>query len=161
MEACCCRGEIAKADAKCPACGVAGVAVATQTVKHMVKPEFLNLAGKAGFRFCGTGTCEVVYFHPDGERLEKKDVRVRVGLKELEGPVPLCYCFGFTEAMVREEIRDTGRCTIPQRITAEIRARHCACDVRNPQGSCCLRNVNGVVKRHLIGSLKEAAAHLI
>jgi hypothetical protein len=145
MEDCCCCGEAAGEDAKCPVCGAVGKPVARQTVKHMVKPEFLDLAGKAGFRFCSTGTCEAVYFHPEGERLEKKDVRVRVGLKERAEPVALCYCFGFTEEMVREEIHKTGRCTIPERIAAEIKAGHCACEARNPQGSCCLGNVRGCV----------------
>jgi hypothetical protein len=113
----------------------------------MVRPEFLDAVDKPGFLFCATPTCYVIYFHPDGKRLGKRDVRVRVGLKEQAEPVPLCYCFGFTEAMVREEIRDTGGCTIPERITAEISAGHCACEVRNPQGSCCLGNVTAAVKR--------------
>ena len=83
----------------------------------------------------------MVYFHPDGEQqLKKGDVRVRVGLKESEDPMPICYCFGFTEAMAREEIRATGKCTIPRRIAAEIKAGNCACEIRNPQGSCCLGN---------------------
>jgi hypothetical protein len=46
-----------------------------------------------------------------------------------------------------EEIRATGKCTIPQRITAEIKAGNCACEIRNPQGFCCLGNVNAAVKR--------------
>jgi hypothetical protein len=158
MEDCCCRGEAAGEDAKCPLCGAVGKPVATQTVKHIVKPEFLELAGKAGFRFCSTAACEVVYFHPEGERLEKKDVRVRVGLKDRAEPVALCYCFGFTEAMVREEIHQTGRCMIPESITAEIKAGHCACEVRNPQGSCCLGNVTSAVKRLLGEARAEKAA---
>ena len=113
---------------------------------------------KPGFRFCRTATCKVVYFHSVGDRLEKKDVRVRVGLKEIEDPVPVCYCFGFTEAMVREEIRETGRCTIPERITAEIKAGRCACEIRNPQGSCCLGNVNAAVKRLLVSRSKVGSA---
>jgi hypothetical protein len=63
--------------------------------------------------------------------------------------VPLCYCFGFTRAMVVEEIRATGKCTVPQRIAAEVKAGNCACEIRNPQGSCCLGNVHAVVKERL------------
>jgi hypothetical protein len=136
-------------------CRAQGKAVATLTVKQMVRPELLEVVNKPGFLFCQTASCDVVYFHPDGERLEKKDVKVRVGLKEREDPVVLCYCFGFTEEMVREEIWETGRCTIPQRITAEIKADHCACEVRNPQGSCCLGNVTAAVKRLLAEAEKE------
>ena len=49
--------------------------------------------------------------------------------------------------MAVEEIRDTGKCTILQHITAEVKAGNCACEIRNPQGSCCLGNVNAAVKR--------------
>ncbi len=102
---------------------------------------------KPGFLFCRSADCDVVYFHPDGDSLRKPDVRVRVGLKETEDPVSICYCFGFTEAMAVEEIRATGKCTNSQRITAEVKAGNCACEIRNPQGSCCLGNVNAAVKR--------------
>jgi len=149
MEECCCSGEAQRVSEKCPECGAVGKAVSTLTLKQMVKPEFLSLVDKPGFRFCRTATCQVVYFHSDGDRLEKRDVWVRVGLKESEDPVPICYCFGFTEAMVGEEIAETGRSGIPELITAEIKARHCACEIRNPQGSCCLGNVAAVVKRIL------------
>lgn len=57
------------------------------------------------------------------------------------------HCFGFTEAMVCEEIRATGQCSIPRRITVEARAGNCACEIRNPQGSCCLGSVTAAVKR--------------
>jgi len=112
----------------------------------MVKPEFLEVVTKPGFLFCRSAECDVVYFHPGGERLNKADLRVRVGLKETEDPVPICYCFGFTEAMAREEIESSGRCTIPEQITAEMKAERCACELRNPQGSCCLGNVSATIK---------------
>ena len=113
----------------------------------MVKPEFLDAVDKPGFRVCARPNCDVVYFHPDGELLRKDDLRVRVGVKETEDPVPLCYCFGFTQAMVAAEIHETGNCTLPQRIAAEVKAGHCACEVRNPQGVCCLGNVAAWVRR--------------
>src|SRR5260370_733543 len=131
---------------KCLECGEAGQPVATITLKQMAPPHFLETVGKPGFRFCRSPDCDVVYFHPDGEQLRKGDLRVRVGLKETEDPVPLCYCFGFTKAMAEEEIRATGACTIPRRIAAEIKAGNCACEARNPQGSCCLGNVTAAVK---------------
>ena len=149
MEDCCCRGEANRAAGKCDACGALGRPVSITTLKHMVQPEFLSLVDKPGFCFCPAAGCDVVYFHPDGEQLRKGDLRVRVGLKETEDPLPSCYCFGFTEAMVRSEIEGTGASTIPERIAAEMKARHCACEVRNPQGSCCLRNVKDVVRRHI------------
>jgi len=131
----------------CQRCGQPGQAVALQTLKHQVKPEHLETVETGSFNFCRTATCDVVYFNDSGIVLTKADVRQRIGLKETEDPVPVCYCFGFTETMVREEIRATGHCTIPQRITAEVKAGNCACEIRNPQGSCCLGNVTAAVKR--------------
>lgn len=143
--------ETAKAGTKanCPRCGQPGQPVALQTLKHQVKPEHLETVEAGPFNFCRTATCDVAYFNDSGVVLTKADVRQRIGLKETEDPIPLCYCFGFTEAMVGEEIRATGRCTIPQRITAEVKAGNCACEIRNPQGSCCLGNVTAALKKAL------------
>lgn len=137
----------AETEANCPRCGQPGQPVALQTLKHQVKPEHLETVETDSFNFCRTATCDAVYFNERGTVLTKADVRQRIGLKETQDPVPICYCFGFTEAMVVEEIRATGKCTIPQRITAEVKARNCACEIRNPQGSCCLGNVTAAVKK--------------
>ncbi|MBI1361523.1 MAG: hypothetical protein GC155_14695 [Alphaproteobacteria bacterium] len=137
----------AGAKTNCPRCSQPGQPVARQTLKHQVKPQHLETVEADAFNFCRTATCEAVYFNGNGIVLTKADVRQRIGLKETEDPVPLCYCFGFTEKMVVEEIRATGHCTIPQRITAEVKAGNCACEIRNPQGSCCLGNVTAAVKR--------------
>ena len=123
----------------------------------MVRPEFLETVNKPGFQFCRSAECEVVYFHPNGERLTKADVQVRIGFKETEDPVPICYCFGFTEAMAREEIESSGSCTIPRRIAAEMKEERCVCEVRNPQGSCCLGDVTAVIKRLLNAKVTASA----
>ena len=133
--------------AVCRSCAAPGRPVGIVTLKHMVRPEFLEVVNKAGFLFCRAADCPLVYFHPNGETLEKSDLRVRVGLKETADPVAVCYCFGFTERMLLEEIRATGDTTIPERIAAEMKADHCACEVRNPQGTCCLGNVKAAVRR--------------
>ena len=144
-EACC--APKTKTKLRCSVCGQEGQPVEKFTLKHQVKTEHLDTVERGGFNFCRTLTCDVVYFNGDGVVLRKTDVGVRVGLKETEDPVPICYCFGFTEKMAFDEVRATGKCTIPQRITAEIKAGNCACEVRNPQGTCCLGNVNAAVKR--------------
>ena len=143
----------------CPNCGETGRPVGVVTLKHMVIPEFLDLVNKRGFAFCPTHDCQVVYFHADGDTLEKVDLRVRVGLKETADPVPVCYCFGFTERMLLEEVQTSGHSSIPQRIAAEIKADNCACEIRNPQGSCCLGKVKSAVIRaqRIAGETNEAS----
>lgn len=148
-ESCCAAPQTPTAKVKlvCPDCGESGQSVATQTLKQQVKPQHLETVERGPFNFCRSASCDVVYFNADGVKLRKADLRNRVGLKETEDPVPICYCFGWTEKMAEDEIRATGKCTIPARITAEVKAGNCACEIRNPQGSCCLGNVNAAVKR--------------
>lgn len=134
----------------CASCGSASRPVTRRTVLLMLRPELLDRAGEEDYRFCTGPDCRVVYFTVgDGPCFTTEDLRVRVGLKEKEGSVPLCYCFGFDEQGAREEIARTGRCSIPERITAFIRQGMCACAERNPSGACCLGEVNRAVKRLL------------
>lgn len=144
----------------CPECGQPGKSVETKTLKHTVQSWHLERINQPGFSFCRTADCEVVYFHARGDCLRKADMRVRVGLKETEDPVPICYCFGFTEATAVEEIRATGKSTLLQRITAEVKAGNCACEIRNPQGSCCLGHVQAAVKKALKKVTAPASAAL-
>ena len=62
-------------------------------------------------------------------------------------PIPLCYCFGFDESNIREEIAQTGTTTVPARISRLIREGLCACDVLNPSGKCCLGEINRTATR--------------
>ena len=61
--------------------------------------------------------------------------------------IPVCYCFGYTEKSIRDEIEQTGASTATASITAEVKAGRCACEVRNPKGSCCLGDVARVERR--------------
>jgi hypothetical protein len=76
---------------------------------------------------------------------------VRVGSKEREDPIPLCYCFGFDESHVREETARMGRSEIPQKIGSMVKQGLCACETRNPSGACCLGEVIKTVSRLTCG----------
>jgi hypothetical protein len=41
-------------------------------------------------------------------------------------------------------------------IDTGINTGQCACDLRNPQGSCCLGNVRGLIKRLQIAAVAAA-----
>jgi hypothetical protein len=107
-------------------------------------------------RFCRTPSCDVLYYGPDGSSVRKREARVRVGLKETQDPIPLCYCFGFSRADVEREIAQAGSCTIPAQIAAEIHAGRCACEVKNPSGACCLGDV-----RAAVAEVTARASHLV
>ncbi len=99
------------------------------------------------YRFCRTADCLTVYYSTDGQQqFSEDDLRERVYQKHPDDKdVFVCYCFRHTPLSIRNEIAATGRSTVVAAITAGIQADQCACDIRNPQGSCCLGNVRAVV----------------
>jgi hypothetical protein len=125
--------------------------VTLKTMFLMLKPERFDLVDESSYRFCAATDCPVVYFSRE-RCFTNDDLRICVGLKEKDGLIPLCYCFGFNEQDLRREIATAGCTTIPQRIAALTKARLCACETRNPSGACCL----GEVTRTAIRLMKEA-----
>lgn len=121
--------------------------MARKTVLLMLRPELLGRAPDVEYRFCPDPDCRVVYFAEGGPTFSTEDLRVRVGLNEREDPVPLCYCFGFDERHVREDLARQGCSDISKNISALIKEGLCACEARNPSGACCLGEVNRAVKR--------------
>src|SRR6266571_1957453 len=133
---------------RCESCGGQSRPVSRKTVLLMIKPHLPEQAMTATYSFCAARECPVVYFEEQGShKFTIDDLRVRVGIKESGEPIPLCYCFGFDESHIRDEISKTGETTIPKRISALIREGLCACESRNPAGVCCLGEVNSAVKR--------------
>jgi hypothetical protein len=147
----------------CKECNGKARKVKRLTIEHILKDEHQSEIKQTQYYFCGASDCEVVYFSNEtGQYFTKADVRVRVGLKEKEDPIPICYCFGHTLASAREEIARTGRSTVVASITAEIQAGRCACEIKNPSGSCCLgeliQAVQALLKEQMVSAPGEFAA---
>jgi len=143
----CCQVEtpLGAGPGRCADCGQPGRMVDPITVKALLRPEALTRLSAPAHRFCPTASCAVVYFG-EGEAFDREDLTVPVFQKEPAGDRTVCYCFAITEADLRREIADTGRSTAAQGITAHVKAGRCACEIKNPQGNCCLGNVAAVVK---------------
>jgi len=126
----------------CPVNGARSKQVAILTVKSLVRRLPLGMLNTQ-YYFCDASDCDVVYFalEVDGPRFLREDMVVRVGAKETADPIPVCYCFGFTRKDIEDEIVETGRSTVADRIKTEVNAGNCACEVRNPSGKCCLGDV--------------------
>jgi hypothetical protein len=139
--------------AVCRRCGNRGRAIPKHTVESLLKPEALSRLYEGDYFFDESPDCEIVYFsNKRASSFTKTDVRVRVGIKETQAPIPICYCFGHTVESARAEIEATGKSTVAARITREIRAGNCACEVKNPSGRCCLGEVNKAIKVLLLES---------
>jgi hypothetical protein len=100
------------------------------------------------YLFCRTPACPVVYFTSDGaQTFTTGQVRERVYQKEpTVDNVWVCYCFRHAVGEIRL-MPQANRAALLDDIDAGIQAGQCACDLRNPQGSCCLGNVRELMKR--------------
>jgi hypothetical protein len=123
----------------------------------MLKPLLVEQAMSGTYSFCSAPNCPIVYFDEQGsQRFTTDDLRVVVGVKAHVDPIPLCYCFGFDESHIRDEISRIGTTSISSRIGGLIREGLCACEDRNPSGACCLGEVNRAVKR-LMGEVDQVS----
>lgn len=123
----------------CPACGAKGKVVRAETLRALVAVEFQQRISEGRYRFCATQGCPVAYFAEDGSHVfHRAELTVRVGVKETDGPRPICYCFGHTIEEMEEQIRRTGHTTVPDEVRTRLETEGCQCEVTNPAGSCCL-----------------------
>ncbi|MFO3798095.1 MAG: hypothetical protein ACK8QZ_12600, partial [Anaerolineales bacterium] len=79
-----------------------------------------------------------VYYSTDGQQMfTETDLRERVFQKHPDAiDVFVCYCFQRTVGQVHAH----GK-AVAEEISRGVKAGQCACEIRNPQGSCCLGNV--------------------
>ncbi len=137
----------------CPACLEIGIEcigpkkVPEITVTNLVKPEFHQDIPSGQYYFCQQKDCTTVYFDTEDRHIRKDQLVVDVWQKEDAHDVPVCYCFDHTAADIMEDARQNSPPTIPLTIREKIQAGLCECDVKNPQGSCCLGNVAYWVKQ--------------
>lgn len=131
----------------CPVCNEKGKPVQGRTIKALLSVTLRQVQNRE-YLFCRTQTCPVAYFSSDGEQtFTTGQVRERVYQKEPDAnDVFVCYCFKHTVGNIRSALAET-RFSILDDINTGIQADQCACDLRNPQGSCCLGNVRGLIKR--------------
>lgn len=125
----------------CPVCQNASSTVSIKTVKHWLKASFIPEAPEENFYFCSSSDCPVVYFSEGGTRYKREDVRA---VKDKEGLVPVCYCFGVTGEMIKREIAEKGKSGFSKWIEIEVKNGNCACDIKNPSGRCCLAELKQI-----------------
>ncbi len=114
----------------------------------MLDVSLTNVTSPA-YYFCRDATCPTVYYSADGsQRFNETDLREKVYQKhQADDDVLVCYCFQHTVGSIRKELEQTGVSTVVDSINAAIHAGQCACDIRNPQGDCCLGNVRVLLER--------------
>lgn len=143
-----CELRTSGSKAPCPTCQQTGKLLDSLTLKAMLAVPLTEVR-PVEYRFCRTPECPTVYYSVDGLQCFGEDsLREPVYQKHPDDDgVFVCYCFRHTVGNIRDELTRTRTSTVVAAITAGIQAGQCACDIRNPQGSCCLGNVRAVVQR--------------
>ena len=132
----------------CPTSGQKTRPVGRPAVENLVRPDFASALVSQPYYFCNGSDCDVVYVSALGDHIITKDMlNVRVGIKETEDPVPVCYCFGYARKDIEDDIRLKGQTDIQTIITGRVRAGECRCEVTNPSGGCCLGEVAKAIKK--------------
>lgn len=134
----------------CPGCEAKGRKVDEITPKSLLTPQARAQYEPGQYYFCGWETCPIVYFNPGKSIIFKKsDVEVQVWQKEesYDPTVLVCYCFGHSEASIRDGQSKVFSKDVYKEIKAHVQAGRCVCEIKNPQGSCCMGNVQKVLKK--------------
>lgn len=144
----------------CPSCGEKGTTVEMITLKALLTPDGLRRGVPPNPRFCTAATCDVVYFDNSVPVVfRESELVVPVHAKHPDdADVPVCYCFGYTPGSIRDELKRAGKSSAMKAITAEVKAGHCACEVKNPKGVCCLGDVSRVERSATIDGEALSAA---
>jgi len=130
---------------RCPRCGLKGRAVREITLKALLRGPALARRSADRHLFCAQKSCPVVYFAA-GEEFTVADVATPVFQKEPPGNRLVCPCFDVTEEDIRRELDASGHSSAQERIADLVKAGRCACEMRNPQGTCCLGNIAMIMK---------------
>lgn len=122
---------------RCPTCGQPDAAVDPVTLKALLTGDGLRRGVPARPRYCATPECATVYFDAGGDAMfTEADLVVRVYAKHMDdAAVPVCYCFGVS---VGAMTGSPNARALRESVAREVQAGHCACEVKNPKGGCCL-----------------------
>jgi hypothetical protein len=121
----------------CPKCEQAGAGVDRITLKALLTPDGLRRGVPKHPHYCATRDCPVVYFdREDDVTFTEAVLTARVYAKHPDdATVPACYCFAVSVGAMSNAARSRE---LREMVAREVQAGHCACEVKNPKGACCL-----------------------
>lgn len=110
------------------------ISVSKKTILHHIKSPWDYNFSEEQYYFCDDPDCEAVYFGLEGSVIKQSELRTRVGIKEKSEDSFICYCFGVSRIMAKNNSE------IKSYVTQQTKEKNCACDTRNPSGRCCLKD---------------------
>lgn len=136
---------------KCPDCNAMGAPVKLKTVKSLFNKSLFEISGKE-YEFCSTSSCKVIYYDKSGEhKIIENDIHGRVYHKNVnDKTVILCNCFNYTLGDILNDIDVNGESEIYDKIAEGAKTGICACDIKNPEGKCCLPTIKNIIKNNIL-----------
>ncbi len=121
----------------CPICGNKGFKVKNDTMIHHVKD--ISKMGDRGYSFCPNSECNVVYFHGK-ETFTSSMINKEIGFKDVSSPNgTICYCYNYPRSELYNE-------SVIDKIKIRVENYGSRCDIRNPSGRCCLKDIKRMQK---------------
>ncbi|MBW4839360.1 putative iron-sulfur cluster-binding metallochaperone [Brevibacillus nitrificans] len=146
MDCCTASNNTKVAITECPSCGGKGKTVQLITLKSLLKASALEIIEPVNsYLFCSDSACSIVYFSGNhSQTFLENDLKVPVYQKNQGADVPVCYCFDWTRERLLQSVGTNQKPS--DQIKVHVQAGRCGCEVNNPQGACCLGNVNAFVR---------------
>jgi hypothetical protein len=146
MDCCAPSNNTEAVKTECPSCGEKGKNVQLLTLKSLLKASALEtIEPEKSYFFCTNPACSIVYFSGNhSQTFVKNELKVPVYQKNQSADVPVCYCFDWTRERLLQAVGTDQKPA--DQIKAHVQVGRCACEVNNPQGACCLGNVNAFIR---------------
>ena len=122
---------------RCPKCEQVGAVADRITLKALLTPDGLRRGIPKQPHYCATRECPVVYFdREENVTFAEGELKVRVYAKHPDdAAIEACYCFAVNVGTMCDAARARE---LREMVAREVQAGHCACEVKNPKGACCL-----------------------
>lgn len=120
---------------RCPVCGVPGQHVRKVTVEHQVLPTVELSVDGEGYFLCRTSDCQAAYYRSDGTIYRQNQLKNKIWFKQVELPVPICYCLNVTEEEILRHVAVEKCCSTLEDIQKHTGANTGKeCSTKNPAG---------------------------
>ncbi len=123
---------------KCPHCKKSGKRVEHDTMLHHIKD--ISTLSKNRYYYCASFECDIVYFNKHDAPYTTAMLNKEIGFKEgSSDQAAVCFCYHY----MKSELYNPS---IIEKINIRINNYGSRCDIRNPSGKCCLKDIKKVQK---------------
>lgn len=135
----------------CPSCSSKGRKLSLRTLLAFAKQEDLRqLNTQSQWYLCTSSDCQIGYFSSN-ETISTASMLEVPFHKGTSLQRKVCFCFGYSVKDLDEDIRTKGVSSIEPSIREACQKGLQSCETLNPQGRCCLGNINSILRNYRDG----------